>query len=271
MTPDTWEDIRQGGAKLKAKGNPVGIGLGHSNDPNLSWRGLMWSYGATVVDDSGRQVTINSKQTVEAVKLARAIYQEAMDPEVLSWDDAGNNRFLASGKGCWIHNPISAYRTIQKSNPELADKIFLWKTPAGPVRRLTAGSLNSYVVWKFARNPDVAQEFLRYYAEHWVEGFKASTGYNHPVFPSVVPQPMPILSNDPSSHPPDKLEILQSAGEWHAAFGYPGPAGPAADEVAYRFVIPDMIAAAATDKMTPEEAVAWADKQVRAVYKKWVA
>ena len=137
MVPDTWEDVLKGGAKLKAKGNPVGVGLGHSGDPNNSWRGLMWSYGATEVDQSGKQVTINSKQTLEAVKLVRAIYKEAMDPEVLSWDDAGNNRFLASGKGSWIHNPISAYRTIQQSNPELADQIFLWKTPAGPVRRLT--------------------------------------------------------------------------------------------------------------------------------------
>ena len=34
MKPDTWEDIRVGGAKLKAKGTPIGIGLGHSVDPN---------------------------------------------------------------------------------------------------------------------------------------------------------------------------------------------------------------------------------------------
>ena len=61
MVPDTWEDILKGGAKLKAKGNPIGIGLGHSGDPNNSWRGLMWSYGATEVDQSGKQVTINSK------------------------------------------------------------------------------------------------------------------------------------------------------------------------------------------------------------------
>jgi len=33
MNPDTWEDIRVGGAKLKAKGTPVGIGLGHSVRP----------------------------------------------------------------------------------------------------------------------------------------------------------------------------------------------------------------------------------------------
>ena len=205
------------------------------------------------------------------MKLARAIYKETMDPEVLSWDDAGNNRFLASGKGCWIHNPISAYRTIQQSNPELADKIFLWKTPAGPVRRLVAGGPRSYVIWKFARNQDAAKAFLRYYAEHWVEGFKASTGYNHPIFANVVPQPMPILSNDPSSHPPDKLKILETANEWHAVYGYPGPAGPAADEVANACIIPDMMAAAATDKMTPEEAVAWAEKQIHGIYKKWVA
>jgi multiple sugar transport system substrate-binding protein len=271
MTPETWEDIRQGGAKLKAKGYPVGIGLGHSGDPNLSWRGLMWSYGASEVDESGKQVTINSKETLEAVKLARAIYREAMGSEVLSWDDAGNNRFLASGKGCWIHNPISAYRTIQQSNPELADKIFLWKTPAGPVRRLTSAGPNCYAIWKFARNPAAAKEFLRYYAEHWVEAFEASTGYNYPIFPNAVPKPMPILSNDPSSHPPDKLAVLQDCNDWQAVYGWPGPAGPAADEVVNTFIIPDMMAAAATDKMTPEEAVAWADKQIHGIYKKWVA
>ena len=32
-----------------------------------------------------------------------------------------------------------------------------------------------------------------------------------------------------------------------------------------------MMAGAATDKMTPEEAVAWADKQIHGIYKKWVA
>jgi multiple sugar transport system substrate-binding protein len=271
MVPDTWEDIRQGGAKLKAKGHPVGIGLGHSQDPNLTWRGLMWSYGATEVDESGRQVTINSKETLEAVKLARAIYQETMEPGVLSWDDAGNNRFLVSGRGCWILNPISAYRTAQQSDAGLADQIFLWKPLAGPVRRVTGATGNAYVIWKFARNPEGALAFLRYYAEHLAEAFQASTGFHYPMFANVVPRPMPIFSDDPSSHPADKLKILETANEWTATYGYPGPAGPAADEVAYKFIIPDMMAAAATDKMSPEEAVAWAEQQIRAIYKKWTA
>ncbi|MGH8915632.1 MAG: ABC transporter substrate-binding protein, partial [Acidimicrobiia bacterium] len=144
VEPETWEDVRKGGAKLKAKGHPVGIGLGHSVDPNCSWRGVLWSYGGSVVDESGTRVTLNSKETLEAVKFARALYKEAMTPEVLSWDDSSNNRFLASTKGSWIHNPISAYRSIQKTAPDLADKVFVWKTPAGPVRRIVATSPNSY-------------------------------------------------------------------------------------------------------------------------------
>jgi len=271
MKPDTWEDLRVGGAKLKAKGNPVGIGLGHSVDPNVSYRSILWSYGASECDESGKHVTLNSKQTLEAVKFVRALYKEAMEPEVLSWDDASNNRYLASGRGSWIHNPISAYRSIQKSNPELADKIYIWKTPAGPVRRLAGSSPNSYGIWRFARNKDTAIEFLRHYADHWVEAFEASTGYNHPLFANLVPQPMTILSNDPTSHPPDKLQVEQTANEWHATFGYPGPAGPASDEVVNNFIIVDMMAKAATDQATPEEAIAWAQKEIEPIYRKWAA
>jgi hypothetical protein len=78
-------------------------------------------------------------------------------------------------------------------------------------------------------------------------------------------------ANDPTSHPADKLSVLQTAGEWHATYGYPGPAGPASDEVADNFVICDMMAKAATDKATPQEAVTWATKEVELIYKKWLS
>jgi multiple sugar transport system substrate-binding protein len=269
MTPETWEDVRVAGAKLKQKGYPVGIALSHCVDANNSYRAILWSHGASECDETGKRVTLDSKETLEVVKYVRALYKEAMDPEILSWDDAGNNRFLASGRGSWIHNPISAYRSIQKSNPQLADKIQLWRTPSGTVRRLTAGAPNSYIIWKFARNKETAVEFLKHYADHYGEAFRASTGYDHPLFANLVPKPMPILSDDPTSHPPDKLKVLETADEWCAVFGYPGPSTPAADEVADSFIIPDMMANAATDKMTPEDAVKWATKEINLIYGKW--
>ena len=269
MTPDTWDDLRKGGAKLKAKGHPVGIGLAHHQDANTSWRSLLWSYGGALQDKDGKQVTIRSKNTLEAIKVATALYKEAMTSEVLSWDDASNNRYLQSGRASYIHNPISAYRTTQKTNPKVADNVFLWKTPAGPVRRLCAGQPNSYIVWKFSRNQEAAKEFLRYFAAHYKEAFTASEGYNHPMIPGLVPAPMPFFSNDPSSHPNDKLKVLETAIEWNDIYGYPGPDTPPVDEVANNFIIPDMMANAATGKMTPEEAMKWADKEISSTFAKW--
>jgi multiple sugar transport system substrate-binding protein len=269
MKPDTWEDVRIGGAKLKKKGFPVGISLGHSVDPNADWRSVMWSYGSHIQDEEGTHVTLNSKQTLEVVKYARALYKEAMTPEVLSWDDASNNRLIDSGRGSWILNPISAYRSVQKINPALADKIYVSKPPRGPVTRLACVAPNSYGVWNFAKNKETAIEFLKAYADNWVEAFKASTGYNNPIYANIVPKPWPIISDDPTSHPHDKLKVLETASEWSAAYGYPGPAWGATDEVVNNFIIPDMMAKAATDQMKPEDAVKWAQHETELIFKKW--
>ena len=56
MKPDTWDNVRIGGAKLKAKGHPVGISLGHSNDPNTTWRGLLWSFGGALQDAEAKGI-----------------------------------------------------------------------------------------------------------------------------------------------------------------------------------------------------------------------
>src|SRR5690242_4244770 len=116
VQPDSWDNIRLGGAKLKAKGHPVGISLGHSNDPNTTWRGLLWSFGGAVQDEAGKHVVLNSKESVEAVKYVSALYREAMTPDVLSWNDASNNQYIVSGVASLIVNPISAYRTCQQAN-----------------------------------------------------------------------------------------------------------------------------------------------------------
>jgi len=269
MTPDTWDDVRIAGAKLKAKRHPVGISLARSNYPNLSWRALLWSYGASVQDESGKHVTLDSKAAVEAVKFVAALYKEAMTPEVLSWDDASNNKYIDSGVASYILNPISAYRSAQQINPKVADNIFMWKPPKGLARRLSGAAANSYGIWKFAKNKEAGLEFLKYYADNWVDAFKASTGYNMPVYKNIVPEPMPILSNDPTSHPPTKLAILQDSDEWSAATGWPGPAWAATDEVYNDFVICDMMTKAATGAMAPEEAVKWATNEAEQIFKKW--
>jgi multiple sugar transport system substrate-binding protein len=270
VKPDTWDNIRTGGAKLKAKGNPVGISLGHSNDPETTWRGLLWSFGAAEQDESGKKVTLNSKETVDAVKFAAALYKEAMTTDVLSWTDASNNQYIDSGVSSLIINPISAYRTAQQLNKKVADDIFVMEPPKGPVRRLMDGGPNFYGIWKFSKNQDMAIEFLKHYSDNWVEAFKASSGYNMPIFANLVPKPMPILSDDPTSTPHDKLALLQNSDQWTAATGYPGPSWPATDEIYNSFIITDMMAKAATGSMSAEDSVKWAAQQCEAILDKWL-
>jgi multiple sugar transport system substrate-binding protein len=269
MKPDTWDDVRIGGAKLKAKGHPVGISLGHSNDPSTTWRGLLWSYGASEQDEAGKRIVLDSKEAVEATKFVAALYKEAMPPDVLSWNDASNNQYIDSGVGSYIINPISAYRTAQTLNKKLADDIFVSEPPKGPVKRIMAAASEFYGIWKFAKNKETAIEFLKYYADNWPEAFKASSGYNNPCFANLVPKPMPILSNDPTSTPHDKLAILQDSDKWSAIPGYPGPATPAMDEIYYAFIINDMMAKTATGQSSAEDAVKAAAQQCEIIMKKW--
>jgi len=269
MKPDTWDNLRKGGAKLKAKGHPVGISLGHSNDPSTTWRGLLWSYGAAIQDEAGKKIVLNGKAAVEATKYVAALYKEAMTGDVLSWNDSSNNQYIASGVGSYIINPISAYRTTQKANKKLADDIVVIAPPKGPVKQIMGAASEFYGIWRFAKNKETAKEFLRYYAANWPEAFKASEGYNNPCFAGLVPRPMPILSNDPTSTPHDKLSILQDSDQWSAIPGYPGPATPAMDEIYYAFIINDMMAKAATGQASAEDSVKAAAQACERIMKKW--
>ena len=160
--PASWEDLRVGGAKIRATaGNPVGIGLSQELDSNMALRALLWSFGGAEQDETGR-VVLNSRETVEALKFARALYRETMTPEVFTWDPASNNRMMLAGRGSFVQNAISVTRTAEKDNPELARKIGLLPALAGPVRRIAAEHLiNCYVIWKFAENIEGAKAVPR--------------------------------------------------------------------------------------------------------------
>jgi len=261
--PDTWDDLRTGGAKLKAKGFPVGIGLAHHDDSRASWRAIMWSFGGSEVAKDGKTITYNSKEVREALKFNKALYKETMTPEVLAWDDASNNRFLASGRACWIHNPISAYRSIEGQNKELADKIFVSLSPKGPAARRSFANCRAYGVTKFSKNADGAKAFLEALVDNYREGAKASTGYNMPFMKNYAKPPFPIISEDP------KLKPLEQDADYHFTTGYPGPLTAAADEVYQQFVLVDALAQYCVDKLDLEAAVKWGEEKIKAIHAKF--
>ena len=270
--PDTWEDLRVGGRQIKERfGNPVGIGLSQEIDSNMALRAILWSFGGAEQDESGR-VAINSKETIEALNYVRALYKEAMTPEVFTWDPSSNNRMILAGRASFVCNAISVTRTAERENPQMGRKIGLTPALKGPVRRIAAEHLmNCYVVWKFAENPDAAQQFLVDLVDRFSDVFQQGESYNFPSFPGSLPDLAARIAHDPKADPPDKYRVLENVLDWATNVGYPGYATAAIDEVFNTFVVPTMFARVAREDATPEQAVAAAEKEIRRIFAKWPA
>ncbi|MBI2881923.1 MAG: extracellular solute-binding protein, partial [Candidatus Tectomicrobia bacterium] len=270
MKPDTWDDIRVGGAKIKKQfGNPLGIGLASEIDTNMAMRAILYSFGGSVQDENGNPV-LKSGRTVEAVKYVKALYQETMTPEVFSWDASSNNRFMLAGKGSLVLNAISVTREAENKKMPIGDKIWLAKAPAGPVRRIGLEHvMDVYVIWKFAKNIEGAKKFLVDYVGNFRRGFLASEFYNFPCFPQTVPDFKQLLAKDSKANPPDKYKVLEDVLDWATNVGYPGYANAAVDEIFSTWVVSTMFAKAAQGVLSPEAAVDEAARAVDRIFKKW--
>jgi multiple sugar transport system substrate-binding protein len=268
--PDTYDDLRAGSKKIRDKfGNPCGIGLSHDNDTNSAVRAILWSFGGAEQDEGG-DVTINSKQTVEALKFMRALYQESQTPEVFTWDESSNNRAMLSGKISYTMNAISIPRTAEKDNPEMSRKIQLCPACKGPVKRLTpANAANYYVIWEFAENKQGAKQFLLDYVDNFGDAFKASEFYNFPCFPGTVPDLQQQLANDPKATPPDKYKMLNTVLDWATNIGYPGYATNAINEVVSTFVINTTFAKVARNEISAEDGARVAEKELKRIFDRW--
>lgn len=270
MAPNSWDEIREGGRKIKEKHNiPVGIGLSAEIDTGMALRTIMYSFGASV-QDAENNLVLNSKETLEAIKFVKALFEETMTPEVLAWDASSNNRFMLAGKGSLALNAISITRTGETQGLPVADNIWLAKAAKGPVRQIGLEHvMDVYVIWKFAENIDGAKQFLVDYIGNFKRGFEASKFYNFPCFPSTVPDLKQQLANDPTANPPDKYKVLEDVLDWATNVGYPGYATAAIDETFSTWVLNTMFAKAATGAESPENALKAAEAQCQRIWAKW--
>ena len=263
--PKTWEDLRQAAKLLKPKGHPTGMQFSHCNDANHNWRALMYSFGARETDASGQNIEIDSKEMREALRFAKAMYDEGMTPEVFSWDDASDNRFLASGVASWIHDAISAFHSTRDTNPKVFQETFCIPEVAGPTGLMwNVGEPNVWAIWKFSKNIPAAKEFILHISDNQKEAMQASRGYNMPFLRDQYKKPMPYLGTD------SKLSALQDQEKITTFFGHPGPMTPAAQEVVTTFVIPDMFTRVARGAAI-EDAMKFGVGEIRRIYAKYKA
>ncbi|HEX9555099.1 MAG TPA: extracellular solute-binding protein [Reyranella sp.] len=267
--PDTWEDWLRIGKKGKAIGHPFGTAIGHSGDANVTLLSILWSYGGTYVAKDGETVTINSPQTREAMEFVKRLYNEAMDPEVVAWDDASNNRCLNAGKCIAIHNPISAFESAKKDNvvvpgtkQPIAEVIDHINTPRGPKGRFATTGFWCVGIWNFSKNVALAKDFLSFHFQpdnqaKWVD---AGHGFNMPFLNNLIGHP--VYKSDPQyRNIPDVAKVTVPPS-------WPGPVTAASQQVWDLYILPDMFAQYATGRMTLDQAVAWGEKEIIEIYRK---
>jgi multiple sugar transport system substrate-binding protein len=270
VTPESWDSIRIGGGKIRQKsGNPVGVGLSSEDDTAVAVRAILYSFGGSEQDASGALI-LKSRQTVEAVKFVKALYQEAMSPEVMAWDPSSNNRAMLAGKSSLVVNAISITRAAENDRLPIGDQISLAKAPMGPVRRVgMAHATSVYVIWKFAENVEGAKKFLVDYVGNFREAFKASEFYNFPCFANQVPDLKTLIARDSRARPADKYAVLSDSLDWATNIGYPGYASAAVDDAYSTWVLNTMFAQAAAGILSPEDAVKAAEQKCNRIWEKW--
>jgi multiple sugar transport system substrate-binding protein len=257
--PDTWDDLLRAGRELKANGYPVGIAIGQTYDAISTLSAIMWCYGSKTVEADGKTVAINSKETEAAIEYVRQLYTDAMEPEVLLWDDNSNNRLLLSGKGSWIHNAHSHYLMAKAKKMPIAEQIYFHLSPGGPAGRHTPAVVRSLGIWKFSKHIEAAKEFIKFHfsRENYLEFIMASECFNAPVYKSM--EDHPAWKMDP------KYEPIKDSGKYGHLYGWPAPGDEKSQQVTYAFVIPNMFAKAVTGAPT-KEAITWAEGEIRRIY-----
>jgi ABC-type glycerol-3-phosphate transport system substrate-binding protein len=271
--PTSWDDLLKGGAEIKkSKGIQMGLGMSQEIDSNMILRALMWSYGASIQDKNSK-VTLNSPETIAAVEFMAKLFKETMTDEVFSWNAASNNQGLVAGKLSYIVNSISAYRTAQGTNPEVANDVYFVPPLKGPKASIAAQHvLYNWIVPKHARNADAAKEFLLHYTENYASATYNSKLYDFCAYSGRTPALEAWLANDPfGSAPATKLAFLKDATKFSTNIGYPGPANTAEGEVFNTFIIPNMFARVARGEQSAKDSVTTAEQAVNAVFTKWRA
>src|ERR1700730_6532676 len=266
--PETWDAFRDAGKKLKAKGRPIGQTAGHTfGDAPGWWYPFLWSWGGQEVAADGKTVVLNSKETVESIKFAVALWKETMDDGGLAWDDTNNNRAFLSQTISATNNGASIYieakkkpdtYQTEKSTPMWQDILH------APIPKGVAGQYNlpggfTDMLMGYSKNQKAAKDFLRWIHSKPVydQWFVSQQGYTSGA------------TKEWAEHAAcDVAPVLKTFRAMPSSGGRAGDAGPPdrrRAEVISKYIIVDMYAKA-IQGMAAEEAAKWAHSEVVKAY-----
>ena len=262
--PDTWDAFRDAGKKLKAKGRPIGQTVGHTfGDAPGWWYPFLWSWGGKEVEADGKTVVLNSKETVESVKYAAAIWKEVCDEGGLAWDDTNNNRAFLSRSISATNNGASIYIEAKRKPDVFQTETGapMWqdirhaRIPKGPGGQFNLPGPFTDMVMGYSKNQKAAKDFFRWIHSTPVfsQWFTSQQGYTNGA--------AKVWENDKVWSADAVLEPFHDLPSYGRLPGYAGPPNQKAAEVLTKYIVIDMYAKA-IQGMPAEEAVKAAHAEI---------
>ncbi len=259
--PDTWDEFYEVGKKLKAKGHPYGLELGHGFGDNHGWLyPLLWSFGGHEVSADGKTVTIDSDETAKALDYARKLFKDCILEDSLGWTDVSNNKAWMAEQISCTNNAESILWFAKQHFPDIAKVTDQAQNPTGSKGRFHLLNCTDNAVFNFSPEKEEAKKFLR-----WIMDKKQLAGWyaiadtyyqpflheydNAPMW-QVEPRNIPYRDAMASAHLP----------------GWPAPPDHRLAEAVAKYVVVDMFAKVCTGTAT-KDAIKNAETQLKDIYK----
>ena len=267
--PKTWDAALKLFPALKKKGKPYGQTLGHTfGDAPVFTYTMLWAFGGAEVDTTGKKVVLNSKGAIDSVKFMQSFWKDSCDEGALAWDDTNNNRAFHAGEISATLNGASIYivakRQKEKIKDEKGEPMYLdighAPLPAGPSGAYLLFLNQSHAIMKYSKNQKLAKDFLRWIhkPDNYGKWFTTQEGYSAGGTKVWENNPMWAKLDEP-------LKMFRTAARNTRLFGYAGPSTAKATETFTKYIVTDMYAKA-VQGMKAEDAVKWAEGELKKVY-----
>src|SRR5437763_14953655 len=182
----TWDTMLVAAEKCFKAGHPCGPGLSVCTDA-LNMIGAMFaSYGVQLVDKDGN-ITVKNDKTKVALEWFQKL-AKVLPGEVFAYHNAPNNKALVSGQSALIFNPPSADALAVRDNRKLAEQLWTFPSPKGPMGRYDPANYYYWGIWNFSKNIPAAKGLLAYITtrENQEKLVAASSGFDTPPFSSFM-------------------------------------------------------------------------------------
>ena len=254
----TYDALLTAAQKCHKAGHAFGFPIGSTGD-SVQWIGCVFrAYGAFLVDAKGN-ITIKSDNVRQAVDYLSRL-AAFLPPEVFSWDDASNNKWLVSGIGAMIMNPPSAWAVAKRDAPKIAEQVWHHPWPKGPQGRFTPLTCNYLAIWSFGKNKAAAKSLLKHLtvrksSEQLVaasQGFDLATFKSFESFKTWAEQ----------GPPPGTLRHYPNSGDQrYSMAAEPAPAA-IAQQIYGNALMPRMIGRVVQGREPVDKVIDWAAREL---------